>query len=125
MAALVVYGARLGPGPALVAVLPAALWLLVVVLLSRVVVALFGRLLRSRAGAILAGLVSGMFLALTAQGWWLAVALGRADDLAWAASVARAVPSGWGVVAVDGGGAGMAARRRTAGRARRAARPGC
>ena len=105
-AVLVVYGARLGPGPALVALPAAVLGLLTVLLLSRLAVSLLGRLLSSRMGAVLAGLGSGTFLALTAQGWWLAVPLGRAGDLTWAPALARALPSGWGVVAVDARGAG-------------------
>jgi ABC-2 type transport system permease protein len=103
-AALVVYGARLSPGAALLALPAAALGLVTAVLLSLLAVDLFGLLLRSRAGAVLAGLVGGTLLALTAQGWWLAVPLGGGDDRSWATTPARALPPGWGVAAVDAAG---------------------
>lgn len=74
---LVVHGALLGVGPALVAVPTAALSLVLLVLVSRVSVGVFGLLLRSRSGAVVAGAATGVVLALSAQGWWLTIPLAR------------------------------------------------
>ncbi|HEV7655036.1 MAG TPA: hypothetical protein VGP36_09965 [Mycobacteriales bacterium] len=104
---LVVRGAQLGVGPALVAVPVALLALAVLVLASRVAVALFGMLLRSRTGAVVMGLLTGVVLALSAQGWWLIVPLTEAGVAADFGTVLRALPSGWPVVAVDGSSWGL------------------
>ncbi|MEV4221080.1 hypothetical protein [Nonomuraea sp. NPDC049725] len=96
---LVVLGVREGAGPALVAVPAVVLQLAVFVLLSRVAVGVLGIALRSRVGAIGAGLVNGAILAFLGQGWVFAVALGQAEGIP---PIVRYLPSGWGVLAVQG-----------------------
>ncbi|NUS07691.1 MAG: hypothetical protein HOV97_34585 [Nonomuraea sp.] len=113
LAGLVVAGARQGvavdggeavgqaAGVAVLVAVPAmVLQLAVFVLLSRVAVAVLGLALRSRVGAIGAGLVNGMILALLGQGWVFAVALGQGTDRI--PEFVRYLPSGWGLLAVRG-----------------------
>ncbi|MGI5246744.1 hypothetical protein [Dactylosporangium sp. CA-139066] len=95
---LAVAGARLGPVHALAAVPAIALQLAAFVLLSKVTVALVGLALRTRAGAIAAGLVNGAIVASLGQIWVFMVAFGQTGT-------PRAVwylPSAWGVLAVRG-----------------------
>ncbi|HTJ38475.1 MAG TPA: hypothetical protein VL738_35020, partial [Dactylosporangium sp.] len=74
---LAVAGARLGAVNALVAVPAIGLQLAAFVLLSKVVVALVGLALRTRAGAIAAGLLNGAIVAGLGQIWVLMVAFGQ------------------------------------------------
>jgi ABC-2 type transport system permease protein len=109
--ALVTYGARQGVVPALMAVPVAALQLVFVVLLSRVTAALFGVVAASRTGAAITGLLFAAMLVLTQSGWMIIVAIMYSDVLTTGFSGAmttalRAVPSSWGVVAVDAAGRG-------------------
>ncbi|GAA1517786.1 transporter [Sphaerisporangium rubeum] len=107
LAGLTVHGARLGAVAALVSVPVALTQLAVFVLLSRVAVALLGIALRSRAGAVGAGLANGLVLALLGQIWVVFVALGRPGGVPpVVGEVARHLPSGWGVVAVEAAGSG-------------------
>ena len=104
--ALITYGARQGLVPALVAVPVAALQLVFVVLLSRVAYALFGVVAASRAGAAITGVLFAAMLVLTQSGWMVVVAIMYSDILTTGFSHAttttlRAIPSSWGVVAVD------------------------
>ncbi len=106
-AALVCYGATLGLAAALIAV-PAALLLLVgLVALARLVVATLGALLSSRASAALAALPWAVLTAVMGQCWVVFVAVdGDQNPLAdglpgGLATVLRALPSGWPVVAVE------------------------
>ncbi|WP_156325932.1 hypothetical protein [Nonomuraea sp. SBT364] len=99
MTGLVVLGVREGVGPALIAVPAMVLQLAVFVLLSRVAVAVLGIALRSRVGAVGAGLVNGVVLAFLGQGWVFAIALGQGDEIP---AIVRYLPSGWGVLAVQG-----------------------
>ncbi|MBY8871472.1 hypothetical protein K7640_06385 [Micromonospora sp. PLK6-60] len=108
---LITYGARLGLVPALLAVPVAALQLIFVVLLSRVVYALFGVVAASRAGAAITGVLFAAMLVLTQSGWMIVVAVMYSDILETGFSHAttvtlRAIPSSWGVVAVDAAGRG-------------------
>lgn len=99
---LVVLGAGRGAAAAAVALPAAVLQLALFVLLSKVVVALFGLVLRSRAGAIASGVLNALVLALLSQGGVVAVAYGEAGGLPPAVdAVLHALPSGWGVVAVE------------------------
>ncbi|MEO3807601.1 hypothetical protein ABGB17_01215 [Sphaerisporangium sp. B11E5] len=108
---LTVHGARLGAGAALVSIPALLLQLAVFVLVSRVAVALLGLALRSRVGAIGAGLANGLILALLGQIWVVFVALGQSGGVPpVVGEVARHLPSGWGVVAVEAAGAGDWAR---------------
>jgi ABC-2 type transport system permease protein len=95
---LPIAGARLGVLNALVALPAAALQLAVFVLASRVVVAIVGLALRSRAGALGSGLVNGLILAALGQCWVFFVALGVSGipPAVWY------LPSSWGVLAVRG-----------------------
>jgi hypothetical protein len=103
---LVVYGIRLGVLPALVAVPAAALQLVLVVLLSRTSYSVFGLIARGRVGSALTGLLLAAFLVLTQSGWIVVVAIVYSQVLttgfpAGYSTVVRAIPSGWGVVAVE------------------------
>ncbi|KUL23920.1 hypothetical protein [Actinoplanes awajinensis] len=109
--ALVIYGARQGVVPALVAVPAAALQLVFVVLLSRVAYGLFGMVAASRAGAAITGVLFAAMLVLTQSGWMIVVAIMYSDILTTGFSSSmtttlRAIPSSWGVVAVDAAGRG-------------------
>ncbi|GAA4605717.1 hypothetical protein GCM10023107_73130 [Actinoplanes octamycinicus] len=105
-AALVTYGARQGLAAALVAVPSAVLQLVFVVLLSRVAYALFGMVAASRVGAAITGLLFAAMLVLVQSGWMIAVAIRYSDILdtgfsATTSGTLRAIPSSWGIVAVD------------------------
>ncbi|MBV1855159.1 hypothetical protein [Catellatospora tritici] len=103
---LVVYGIRQGVLPALVAVPAAALQLVVVVLLSRTSFSVFGLIARGRVGSAFTGLLLAAFLVLTQSGWIVVVAIAYSQVLATGfpsgySTVVRAIPSGWGVAAVE------------------------
>ncbi|GIH97034.1 hypothetical protein ACFFMN_36310 [Planobispora siamensis] len=97
---MVVYGWRFGPLAVLVALAAAMITLVTMVLISRVTVAVFGLLVRSRAAAVLAAFVTGTILALSGNGWALAVAAATAD-LSLAGTLVRLLPSGWGIAAIE------------------------
>ncbi|MGW4795256.1 hypothetical protein ACWEPC_22875 [Nonomuraea sp. NPDC004297] len=103
---LVVAGARDGVVGALVAVPAMVLQLAVFVLLSKVTVALLGLALGSRVGAIGAGVVNGVILAFLGQIWVFMVALGQGGQIP---EFVRYLPSGWGLLAVRGEYAALAA----------------
>jgi hypothetical protein len=103
---LVVYGIRLGVLPALVAVPAVALQLVLVVLLSRASFTVLGRIARGRVGSVFTGLLLAAFLVLTQSGWIVVVAIAYSEVLTTGfpsgySTVVRAIPSGWGVVAVE------------------------
>jgi ABC-2 type transport system permease protein len=103
---LVVYGIRQGPLPTLVAVPAAALQLVLVVLLSRASYSVFGLIARGRFGSAFIGLLLAAFLVLTQSGWIVVLALAYSEILTTGfpseySTVVRAIPSGWGVVAVE------------------------
>lgn len=107
-ASLVVYATRFGVGPALVAVPAMLLQLAFVVLLSRVALGVLGVVIQSRLSAALAALVNALIYALAAQGWIVIVAILIAADQLLAAgfpplvsTTVRALPPGWGLVAVE------------------------
>ncbi|WP_157549925.1 hypothetical protein [Nonomuraea candida] len=99
LAGLVVAGAREGVAGALVAVPAMVLQLAVFVLLSKVTVALLGLALGSRAGAIGAGLINGVILAFLGQIWVFMAAFGQGGQIP---AFVRYLPSGWGLLAVQG-----------------------
>ncbi|MFG2078547.1 hypothetical protein [Nonomuraea maritima] len=99
LAGLVVAGTREGVVGVVVAVPAMVLQLAVFVLLSRVAVALLGVALGSRVGAIGAGVINGVILAILGQGWVFAVALGQGGQIP---EFVRYLPSGWGLLAVEG-----------------------
>ncbi|MFC4008055.1 hypothetical protein ACFOY2_12545 [Nonomuraea purpurea] len=99
---LAVFGIRQSGAAGLVAFAALPLQLAVFVLLSKVAVAVFGLVLRTRTGAIGAGVLNGLVLALLGQGWVFAVAYSEAGGLpSMVTTVVRALPSGWGVLAVE------------------------
>ncbi|GAA3020557.1 hypothetical protein [Streptosporangium longisporum] len=102
---LAVLGARQGVVAALVSLPAMLLQLAVFVLLSRVAVAVLGLALRSRVGAIGAGLANGVILAFLGQIWVVFVVLGETDGIPPVVTdLARRLPSGWGTVAVEAAG---------------------
>jgi ABC-2 type transport system permease protein len=98
---LPVYGWRFGPAGVLIGLVAALATLVTLVMISRVIVALIGLFVRSRATAAAAGVVTGTAIALCSNGWAPAVALGGADTATWSHVMLRALPSGWGVAAVE------------------------
>jgi hypothetical protein len=103
---LVVYGIRQGVLPALVAVPAAVLQLVLVVLLSRASYSVVGLIARGRVGSAFTGLLFAAFLILTQSGWIVVVAIAYSGVLTTGfpsgySTVVRAIPSGWGVVAVQ------------------------
>ena len=102
-AAMPVAAGRFGMLPVLVALPAMLLELLVVVLLSRVVVAAMTGLLSTRHGQELGGLLFAVVIALASGGWSLASVMGQqlAQGPGPALSTTlRVLPSGWGPVAV-------------------------
>lgn len=95
---LLVVGVRLGVANAVVAVPAMALQLAVFVLLSKVSVAVIGLALRSRLGAIASGVLNGAILAALGQIWVFFVAFGQTGVPA----AVWYLPSGWGLLAVQG-----------------------
>jgi ABC-2 type transport system permease protein len=112
LAALVAYGARLGPAAALVGVPGAILLTVLLVVLARVVVTALGVVLGGRIRAVLAALPWAVLTAAMAQCWVVFLALGGGTNPLGAgvpASVARVLrilPSGWPLVAVEAAGRG-------------------
>jgi ABC-2 type transport system permease protein len=99
---LAVFGVRQGVAAALVSVPALLLQLAMFVLLSRVAVALLGLALRSRVGAVGAGLTNGLILAFLGQIWVVFMALGQTAGVPPVVTTAtRYLPSGWGTVAVE------------------------
>lgn len=108
---LIVFAARLGVVPALLAVPLAALQVSLLVLLSRVAHVAFGRLARARAGAALSGVVLAVVLVLSQSGWMLLVGLLSSGVLEAGfpegfSSALRWAPSGWALAAVEAAAAG-------------------
>ncbi|GAA5771996.1 hypothetical protein Aros01_08539 [Streptosporangium roseum] len=98
---LPVYGWRFGPAGVLIGLGAAVTTLITMVMISRVIVALIGLFVRSRATASAVGIVIGTAIALCSNGWALFVALGGTDAAAWSQVLVRALPSGWGVAAIE------------------------
>ena len=106
---LVVFGARLGVLPALVAVPAVVLQLVLVVVLSRLAVTGFGQVARSRVGAAVIGALIAGLLILSQSGWMLVLAVRTSGLLSTGvtpafATLVRALPSGWGLYAVEAAG---------------------
>lgn len=98
LAGLLVLGVRHGPGAVLTAVPAVVLQLGLFVLLSRTTTELLRLSLRSRLGAVGAGLINGLVLAALCQVWvFLAV-----FDQQGVPGVVMHLPSGWGARAAQG-----------------------
>ncbi|MFI6481606.1 hypothetical protein ACIBH1_27005 [Nonomuraea sp. NPDC050663] len=95
---LVISGVRQSPAGALIAVVAIVLQLALFVLVSRVAVALLGLALRSRLGAVGAGLLNGAILGALCQIWVFLALFDQSGvpQLVWQ------LPSGWGLLAVNG-----------------------
>ncbi|MFE3500893.1 hypothetical protein [Kitasatospora sp. NPDC059160] len=103
-AVLVVFGAGLGPLPALVAVPAMLLQLLFVVVLAKLGVQGLGRVARSRLGWELSALLVGLVCGFLNTGWFGIAFFFKLLGGHWAptiGTVVRVLPSGWSVVAVD------------------------
>ncbi|WP_431903442.1 hypothetical protein [Nonomuraea sp. bgisy101] len=98
---LPVYGWRFGPAGVLIGLAAAVTTLITMVMISRVIVALIGLFVRSRATAAAVGIVTGTAIALCSNGWAPVAALGGTDTAAWSQVLVRVLPSGWGVAAVE------------------------
>ena len=101
---LVVYGARLGVGPLIVAVPAALLQLAIIILLSRLIIEVLNDVMRFQIGAALGALIVAAIMALFGSGWALAPTISQALTQGFPSAlsvVVRALPSGWGLVAVD------------------------
>ena len=104
-ASAVVFAARLGGVVPIVLAVPAALLqLTIVVLLSRLTARLFAALSRSRAGAVITAVISAVMLVLASSGWIIFVGVEAILANGFSAgfsAVVRALPSSWGLVAVE------------------------
>ncbi|MER7674490.1 hypothetical protein ABTY61_39345 [Kitasatospora sp. NPDC096128] len=103
-AVLPVFGAGLGPLPALVAVPGMLLQLLFVVLLAKLSLQGLGSVARSRLGWELSSLLVGLVCGFLNTGWFGLAFFLELLGGHWAptvGTVVRALPSGWSVVAVD------------------------
>ena len=101
---LLVYAAGLGFGPALIALLATLLQLIITILLTRVVGELLGAAVRTRTRAVSAALVSAVLTAIGGSGWALLPVLNQLRENGFSATFSillRALPTGWGVVAVE------------------------
>ncbi|MGW4802340.1 hypothetical protein ACWEPC_59005, partial [Nonomuraea sp. NPDC004297] len=98
---LPVYGWRFGPAGVLIGLAAALTTLVTMVMISRVIVALIGLFVRSRATAAAVGIVTGTAIALCSNGWALVAAMGATDTAAWSEILVRVLPSGWGVAAIE------------------------
>ncbi|WP_155368470.1 hypothetical protein [Catellatospora vulcania] len=108
---LLVYAARLGFGAVLVAVPAVVLQVVFVVLLSRVATVVFGVVAKSRIGAAFTGALIAAMMVLSQSGWMVAVAIQVSGVLdtgfgSGFTRTVRALPSGWGLVAVESAGGG-------------------
>ncbi|MCF6467736.1 hypothetical protein FAF44_04835 [Nonomuraea sp. MG754425] len=98
---LPVYGWRFGPAGVLIGLAAALTTLVTMVMISRVIVALIGLFVRSRATAAAVGIVTGTAIALCSNGWAPVAAMGATDTAAWSEILVRVLPSGWGVAAIE------------------------
>jgi ABC-2 type transport system permease protein len=102
--ALVAFGIRLGTGPVVVAVIALLLQIVFVVLLSRLTARLFAALSRSRVGGAVSALLSAVLLVASSSCWIVFVAIHALLVTGFSHGVSltvRALPSSWGVVAVE------------------------
>lgn len=107
-AAHAVYGFQLGATPGVTGIVAMLLQLVVAVLLARVVHSVMGAAMQTRLGMEVVAFQYGLFIALISVGWFvLQPVTGQVDQVmaeGWPpliSNVVRALPSGWGIVAVD------------------------
>ncbi|MEV0643652.1 hypothetical protein AB0I28_00165 [Phytomonospora sp. NPDC050363] len=102
--ALVVFAARLSPWAVAVAIPAAILLLLLVVLASRVVSLLFATLASSRLGGVVTASVTAAMVALASFSWVVFIAVYILLEHGFPARVStvlRALPSSWGLLSVE------------------------
>ncbi|MBM7769836.1 ABC-2 type transport system permease protein [Actinokineospora baliensis] len=102
--ALVVYAARLGTLSVIVSIPALVLQLTLVVLLSRLAARFFGALARSRTGAAVTAVITATMMVLSQSGWVVFIALDVVLQTGFSSAtsvVIRALPSSWGVIAVE------------------------
>ena len=102
--ALLVFAARLGVVPFLVALPGLALQLVLVVLLSRLAAHLLGALARSRVGGAISALIMALMLVAASSGWIVFVALDVLLDFGFSRNFSltvRSLPSSWPLLAVE------------------------
>lgn len=102
--ALIVFAARLSWVAVVVSVPAVVLLLLLVVLLSRVVALLFRSLARSRLGGAVTATVTAAMVSLCSFSWILIIGVYLLLEYGFPPSfstVARALPSSWGLIAVE------------------------
>jgi ABC-2 type transport system permease protein len=102
--ALIVFAARLSWVSVVVSVPAVALLLLLVVLLSRVVTLLFRSLARSRLGGAITATVTAAMVSLCSFSWVLIIGVYLLLEYGFPptfSTVVRALPSSWGLIAVE------------------------
>lgn len=107
--ALVGYALRHGAAAVVVSLVVVALFVMLLVAVSNVVVAAVGKVLDSRLSAALMAVPWGVLVCLSAQSWVVIAAIAGGTDVALPPSVSdtlRLAPSGWPVVAVEAAGRG-------------------
>jgi ABC-2 type transport system permease protein len=107
--ALVVFAARLNWVAVVVSVPAVVLLLLLVVLLSRVVTLLFRSLARSRVGGAVTATVTAAMVSLCSFSWVLLIGVYLLLEYGFPpafSTVVRALPSSWGLLAVEAAGRG-------------------
>lgn len=105
LAQLPIYAGGFGVGPLLIALPAMLLQLIVTILLARVGGELLAAAVHSRSRAIIAALFSATITAVGASGWALVPTLNRLRESGFSTIVSvilRALPTGWGVLAVEG-----------------------
>ena len=102
---LLVHAAGIGVGAILIALSALPLQLVATILLARVMGELLGAAVASRGRAIMAALFSASIMALGASGWAIVPLLDRLRASGFSATAGlalRALPTGWGVLAIEG-----------------------
>ena len=107
-ASLVAVGARLGPAPVVVSIVAVVMTIALVIALSRVVVGAMGRAMETRLGLELAALQYALVIGLSMFWLPLSVISAEAGSAPGAGGfgtilvdIARLLPTGWGVLAVE------------------------
>ncbi|MFJ6208945.1 hypothetical protein [Lysinibacillus sp. NPDC092081] len=100
---LIVYAARLGIWPVIVAVPSMLLQLAIIMLLSKVVMGVIGEASKSRLGLEFGALIIGAVIAFLNVGWYLfpSVSLFVEEPSPAISLAARILPSGWAMVAIE------------------------
>lgn len=108
---LVIYGFQLGVAAGLVSIMMTLLQFMVVLLLGRVVYGLMGQAMRTRLGMELVAFQFGLLFASFSVGWFAIEPVTRQTERLLTdglpplmSGIVRALPSGWGLLAVEAAG---------------------